>query len=118
MEPVKEITAIFGSFSIGSPTSRPPPVTTLNTPAGRPASSKASASMITDSGVSEAGLMTTVFPQISAAMLFHAGMAIGKFHGVIRPATPRGMRTAMLNLLGSSDGVVTPKRRRPSPAMR
>ena len=55
--------------------------------------------MTTDSGVSDAGLMTTVLPQISAAMPFHAGMAIGKFHGVIRPATPRGMRTAMLNLL-------------------
>ena len=68
--------------------------------------------------MSDAGLMTTVFPQMSAAMLFHAGMAIGKFHGVINPATPRGMRTAMLNLLGSSDGVVTPNNRRPSPAIR
>ena len=43
---------------------------------------------------------------ISAAIPFHAGMAIGKFHGVMRPATPSGMRTDMLNLFGSSDGVV------------
>ena len=55
---------------------------------------------------------------MSAGIDFHAGIAIGKFHGVIRPHTPSGSRTAMLNLLGSSDGVVTPCRRRPSPAMR
>ena len=71
-----------------------------------------------DSGVSDAGLMTTVLPQTSAGMLFQAGMAIGKFHGVISPATPSGIRTAMLNLLGSSEGVVTPNSRRPSPAIR
>ena len=118
VDPVNEITLIVGCFSIGSPTSRPPPVTTFHTPFGNPASSKTSASMITASGVSEAGLMTTVLPQISAAIPFHAGIAIGKFQGVMRPATPRGARTAMLNLLWSSDGVVTPKRRRPSPAAR
>ena len=118
VEPVNEITATFGCRVIGSPTSRPPPVTMLNTPFGRPASSNASTSITTDSGVSDAGLITTVLPQINAAMLFHAGMAIGKFHGVMRPATPRGMRIAMLNLLGSSDGVVTPNSRRPSPAIR
>ena len=44
-------------------------------------------------------------------------MAIGKFQGVITPTTPIGMRMLMLNLSGSSDGVVWPKRRRPSPAM-
>src|SRR5207253_1917080 len=32
VEPVNEMTATFGCRSIGSPTSRPPPVTTLNTP--------------------------------------------------------------------------------------
>src|SRR5207247_8070030 len=99
VDPVNEITETFGCLSIGSPTFLPPPVTTLNTPLGNPASSKDSASMTTESGVSDAGLITTVFPQISAAIDFHAGIAIGKFHGVINPATPRGMRTAMLNLL-------------------
>ena len=118
VDPVKEITRTLELLSIGSPTSRPPPVTTFHTPFGNPASSNASASMITDNGVSDAGLMTTVLPQMRAAMPFHAGMAIGKFHGVMRPATPRGMRTAILNLLCNSEGVVTPKRRRPSPAAR
>ena len=50
-------------------------------------------------------------------MSFQAGIAIGKFHGVIAPTTPTGMRTLMLNLSRSSDGVVWPNRRRPSPAM-
>jgi hypothetical protein len=67
--------------------------------------------------VSLAGLKTTVFPQTSAGASFHEGMAIGKFQGVIAPTTPIGIRTLMLNLSMSSDGVVWPKRRLPSPAM-
>ena len=50
-------------------------------------------------------------------MIFHDGMAIGKFHGVMRPTTPTGARTDMANLSGSSEGVVWPNVRRPSPAM-
>ena len=54
----------------------------------------------------------------SAGMIFHDGMAMGKFQGVISPATPIGVRTDIANLLGSSDGVVWPNSRRPSPAIR
>ena len=61
--------------------------------------------------------MTTVFPQTSAGMIFHDGMAMGKFHGVIIAQTPSGCRTDMANLLRNSDGVVCPNSRRPSPAM-
>ena len=93
-------------------------MTTLKTPGGRPASSKTRASATTEAGVSVAGLMTIVLPAISAAMDFHAGMAIGKFQGVTSAQTPRGWRTHIANLLGSSDGVVKPNRRRPSPAAR
>ena len=64
-----------------------------------------------------AGLRTTVLPQTSAGTIFQDGIAIGKFHGVIAPTTPIGMRTLMFHLSRSSDGVVWPKRRRPSPAM-
>ena len=70
-----------------------------------------------ESGVSSAGLITTVFPQTSAGMIFQDGMAMGKFHGVINAQTPRGWRADMAYLLGNSDGVVWPNRRRPSPAM-
>ena len=59
--------------------------------------------------------MTTVFPQTRAGIIFQVGMAMGKFHGVMRPQTPRGSRTVIPNLLGSSQGVVIPYMRRPSP---
>ena len=62
--------------------------------------------------------MTIVLPAISAAIDFHAGIAIGKFQGVTNAQTPIGCRTHMANLFGSSDGVVYPNRRRPSPAAR
>ncbi len=43
-------------------------------------------------GVGVAGFSTTVLPKASAGALFHAGIAIGKFHGVIRPKTPTASR--------------------------
>ena len=50
-------------------------------------------------------------------MIFHDGIAIGKFHGVMIDATPTGWRTDIANLFLSSEGTVCPNRRRPSPAM-
>ena len=67
--------------------------------------------------MSSAGLKTIVSPQTSAGAIFQLGIAIGKFQGVIAPTTPTGMRTLIMNLSGSSDGVVWPNSRRPSPAM-
>jgi hypothetical protein len=67
--------------------------------------------------VSVAGLKTTVFPQTIAGNVFQDGIAMGKFHGVIAPTTPTGIRTLIWNLSRSSEGVVWPKRRRPSPPM-
>ena len=68
--------------------------------------------------MSVAGLMTIVLPAIRAAMDFHAGIAIGKFHGVTNAQTPTGCRMHIANLFESSEGVVKPKSRRPSPAAR
>ena len=70
------------------------------------------------SGASSAGLKTTVLPQMSAGRIFQDGTAIGKFQAVIMPHTPIGCRTDIANLLRSSEGVVCPNSRRPSPAMR
>jgi hypothetical protein len=100
------------------PTSSPDPVTRLTTPRGNPASAISSTSSTAQCGVSDAGLKTTVLPATSAGIDFQHGMAIGKFHGVMMPATPSGSRTLIAHLSGSSDGVVSPKRRRPSPAIR
>ena len=43
-------------------------------------------------GVGLAGFSTTVLPKASAGALFQAGIAIGKFHGVISPNTPTASR--------------------------
>ena len=42
------------------------------------------------SGVSSAGLSTTVFPAARAGAKPQPAIAIGKFQGTITPTTPRG----------------------------
>ena len=42
------------------------------------------------SGVSSAGLTTTVLPAASAGAKPQPAMAMGKFHGTITPTTPSG----------------------------
>ena len=44
------------------------------------------------SGVSVAGLKTTVLPATSAGAIFQTGMATGKFQGVMQATTPSGWR--------------------------
>ena len=116
-EPVSVITRTSGWRTIRSPTVPPPPWTMLTTPFGMPASASSSTKRSASAGVSVAGLSTTVLPQTSAGISFQDGIATGKFHGVIAPTTPIGWRTLMFHLSRSSDGVVWPKRRLPSPAM-
>jgi hypothetical protein len=62
------------------------------TPSGIPASSASSPSLRAESGVSSAGLRTTVLPHARAGPSFHEAMLSGKFHGTIRPTTPSGSR--------------------------
>ncbi len=97
-EPVSEITRTSGCLTSRSPTAPPPPWTMFTTPAGTPASSKSSVKRWPSAGVSVAGLKTTVLPATSAGVIFHDGIAIGKFHGVITPMTPIGIRTDIWNL--------------------
>jgi hypothetical protein len=68
----------------------PPPVTTLSTPAGIPASAKAPASSIAVDGASSDGFRTTVLPASNAGQTFHIARMSGPFHGVIAPTTPNG----------------------------
>ncbi len=46
--------------------------------------------------------------KLRQGIIFHDGIAIGKFQGVIIPHTPLGCLTDIINLLGNSDGVVKP----------
>ncbi len=65
VDPVKETLSTPGWLTRCSPTSRPAG-TTLSTPLGSPASAKISASTLASSGVSGAGLNTTVLPDSRA----------------------------------------------------
>ena len=84
VEPVKVSLRSRGSSMIGFETPLEElDVMTLKTPAGRPASSRISASANMLSGVCCAGLMTIVQPAATAGPILRVPIAIGKFHGVI-----------------------------------
>ena len=100
--PVKLMTGTSGLSTIASPTSPPAPVTRLTVPAGKPASAISSTRSVAQCGVSLAGLNTTVLPVTSAGIIFQHGIAIGKFQGVMIPATPIGWRMLIAHLSGSS----------------
>ncbi len=92
VEPVKETTRTRGSCSIAL-TTLPDERDgiTLTQPAGTPASSRIGISASMVSGVSEAGLSTTVQPAASAGPILRVAIAAGKFHGVTSTATPAGL---------------------------
>jgi len=64
--------------------------TMLTTPAGSPASSSSFVKKIVVSGVSAAGLTTTVQPAASAGAILRVAIANGKFHGVMKNDGPTG----------------------------
>ena len=82
---------------------------TVNTPSGSPASSASSPSRIAVSGVSSAGLSTTVLPAASAGAKPQPAIGIGKFHGTITPTTPSGSWKVMST--PPATGICRPKSR-------
>ncbi len=91
VSPVKETSGTSGWAASASPAeSGPKPWTTLNTPAGRPASWAICASFHAPMGVNSAGLSTQVLPKASAGPIFQVSSISGTFQGVISPATPTG----------------------------
>ena len=96
VEPVNDSLRTVGFDVSSPPISDAEPVTTLNTPFGRPARSASSARASAENGVCDAGLSTTVQPDAMAGAALRVIIAIGKFHGVIQAATPIGsLRTTM-----------------------
>src|SRR6266436_9011175 len=66
----------------------------LITPAGNPASSATSASMIpAEIGATSEGLTTTVFPAATGDMTARQDRTLAPFHGVKLATTPSGRRT-------------------------
>src|SRR3989337_1175098 len=98
-----------------TPSIDPGPTRKLNTPGGKPASSRTSVNFAPHRGVRDEGLNTAVHPLMSAAPLFQEGIATGKFPGVTSATGPTGRRIVKHILSGSSDRTVWPKTRRPLP---
>ena len=92
VEPVNAILSTSGCATRAAPAVGPKPGTMLITPAGKPASSASSPIRSAVRGVCSAGLRTTVQPMASAGPHFQATISIGKFQGMICPATPTGSR--------------------------
>ena len=76
-----------------APAPAPVPVTTLTTPGAMPASRHSWPRRSAVSGVSSAGLSTTVQPQARAGTIFQMAINSGKFHGTMAPTTPTGSGT-------------------------
>jgi hypothetical protein len=93
VEPVNDSLATPGCSASRAPATWPKPGTTLTTPGGKPASAISSATARVDSGVSSAGLRTTVLPAARAGPSFQLVNISGKFQGTIWPTTPTGLRT-------------------------
>ena len=92
-EPVNDTALILALEVIALPTIDPGPVITLSTPRGSPTWCAYSASLRAIAGATSDGFITTVFPAVSAGAIFQAGMAIGKFQGVMSATGPSGCRS-------------------------
>ncbi len=110
-EPVKEIAFTSRESSSVCPTTEPRPMTRLNTPFGRPEREMISAKAQAEPGTRSAGLNTTALPKASAGAIFQAGMAMGKFHGQMRPTTPSASRVIVTSTPGRTDAMATPSTR-------
>ena len=83
VDPVKQTLRTSSWVTNRSPTTDPLPGTTFSTCSGSPASTASSPIRIAVSGVSSAGLRTTVLPAASAGAKPQPAIGIGKFHGTI-----------------------------------
>ena len=79
-------------------------MTTLRTPGGSSASASTSASNSADPDAAAAGFQTTALPHASAGASFQAGIASGKFQGVIAQTTPTGSEIVIRSVSGSALG--------------
>ena len=89
---------------------------TLTTPSGTPASARIAATASAESGVSLAGLSTTVQPAASAGPILRVAIAAGKFHGVTSTQTPTGWCCTRIRLVPDGAVVIMPSIRTASSA--
>ena len=110
-EPVNDMAFTSRDSSIVWPTTEPRPMTRLNTPLGIPERDTISARAQAEPGTRSAGLKTTALPKASAGAIFHAGMAMGKFHGQMSPTTPTASRVTSTSTPGRTEETATPSTR-------
>src|SRR2546425_4125011 len=91
------------------------PVTTLNTPAGSPASAQMRARASAVSGVALAGFSTTAQPAARAGAILRVTIVAGEIHGVVAPATPQGGRNTPHPLPRARGGGLFPQKPRGPP---
>ena len=108
VEPVKPMKRTAGCSHIALPIAGASPVRRLRTPAGMPARSASSPSASAVSGVSGAGLATTVQPTASAGATLRVIIAAGKFHGVIAATTPIGCLMTTMRESARKVGLTSP----------
>src|SRR5919108_3111415 len=111
IDPMNPTADVPGFAATSSPTTGPGPVTMLNTPGGRPASTMHSASFTAHTDVVGAGTHTTAFPAARAGATISAGIVYGQFQGVITPTTPRGTRYTRTRFPASTEGGIRPSSR-------
>ena len=109
VDPVKQTLRTSGWVTKRSPTTDPLPGSTVSTPSGMPASSASCPMSIAVSGVSSAGLSTTVLPAARAGASPQPAIGIGKFHGTMTDTTPSG--SLKVTSSPPATGICLPKRR-------
>ena len=92
------------------------PMMRLATPAGTPASSRISKSLMRLRGVSVDGRHTQVQPAARAGAILRAWRKMGKFHGEIMAHTPMGCLRMNNRLCRALAGTISPWMRLPSSA--
>ena len=101
VDPVNTTPAVCGSPTSTAPTD-PSPGRSCRTPPGMPASRRISTIRAAISGVSSAGLASTVLPAPSAAATWPVKIASGKFHGLMQTTGPSGRWVSLSKLLATS----------------
>src|SRR5919197_4805652 len=101
VEPTNEIAATSGCSSNAS-TATLSPWITLNTPSGKAASRRSSATKRDADGSFSDGLRTKVLPHAIAGAHIHMGTIAGKLNGVIPATTPTGWRIEYTSIPGEA----------------
>ncbi len=114
VEPVKQTLRTRGCVTNRSPTTEPLPGMIVSTCSGRPASRASSPSRMAVSGVSSAGLSTTVLPAARAGAKPQPAIGIGKFQGTMMPTTPSGSKN--VRSTPPATGICRPNIRSGAPA--